>query len=289
MWWKDNEKNISPLVIGGLGGSGTRVIAQLVNDLGFYLGSHLNEPLDNLWFTFFLRRPKSFNSFDDKKITQSVFLFDLTMKNKMPINARTKIKLYKIAFEFIVYNYVKGKERFHFPIRCIRSIENQKEDFNYNYWGWKEPNSHLFIPQLSIQYPNMKYIHVIRHPLDIMYGTNFIQLFNWHYLFNIENPNEKNKRLLMLEYYDKANERAINIGKEILKDNFLLLRYEDLIEKKYSTIQSIVKFLNIEFDDSKNISLLNIPFTIIKRYNENQYKSMLNDSLVKLMNKYDYK
>ena len=56
MWWKDNEKNISPLVIGGLGGSGTRVIAQLVNDLGFYLGSHLNEPLDNLWFTFFLRR-----------------------------------------------------------------------------------------------------------------------------------------------------------------------------------------------------------------------------------------
>jgi len=41
-----------PVVIGGLGGSGTRTIAQLVQSLGVHMGTLLNPATDNLWFTF---------------------------------------------------------------------------------------------------------------------------------------------------------------------------------------------------------------------------------------------
>lgn len=37
----------SPVCIGGIGGSGTRVLAQLLINLGFYLGTNINDSLDN--------------------------------------------------------------------------------------------------------------------------------------------------------------------------------------------------------------------------------------------------
>ena len=40
--------DMRPLLLGGVGGSGTRVIAQIVAKLGFYVGSNLNDAFDNL-------------------------------------------------------------------------------------------------------------------------------------------------------------------------------------------------------------------------------------------------
>lgn len=46
----------APTAIGGLGGSGTRVFAALLQEAGIYIGDCLNEPLDNLWFTVLIKR-----------------------------------------------------------------------------------------------------------------------------------------------------------------------------------------------------------------------------------------
>ena len=46
----------APVVVGGIGGSGTRVFAQLLRDLGFDMGSDLNESLDDLGFTALFKR-----------------------------------------------------------------------------------------------------------------------------------------------------------------------------------------------------------------------------------------
>ena len=45
-----------PVAVGGVGGSGTRLIAQVLLELGYYLGGDLNESLDNLWFTLLFKR-----------------------------------------------------------------------------------------------------------------------------------------------------------------------------------------------------------------------------------------
>ena len=47
----------APIVIGGIGGSGTRVVTQLLQSLGFDMGSDLNESLDDLGFTALFKRP----------------------------------------------------------------------------------------------------------------------------------------------------------------------------------------------------------------------------------------
>ena len=46
----------APVVIGGIGGSGTRVVG-LLQQLGFDIGSDLNDSLDDLSFTALFKRP----------------------------------------------------------------------------------------------------------------------------------------------------------------------------------------------------------------------------------------
>ena len=55
-----------PVVIGGVGGSGTRLIAQCLNELGFFLGPDLNEANDNLWFTLLFKRTRILTSSEEE-------------------------------------------------------------------------------------------------------------------------------------------------------------------------------------------------------------------------------
>ena len=45
---KSSTLNSSPICIGGVGGSGTRVVAEILQQLGFCLGNNTNKSLDNL-------------------------------------------------------------------------------------------------------------------------------------------------------------------------------------------------------------------------------------------------
>lgn len=46
-------------------------------------------------------------------------------------------------------------------------------------WGWKEPNSRMFLPNLKEVFPNMKYVHVIRDGVYMSRSTNRNQLIQW--------------------------------------------------------------------------------------------------------------
>ena len=47
-----------PVVIGGVGGSGTRVVVEIMRRLGVYTGSDLNKAGDNKWFTLLCKLPR---------------------------------------------------------------------------------------------------------------------------------------------------------------------------------------------------------------------------------------
>jgi hypothetical protein len=97
-------------------------------------------------------------------------------------------------------------------------------------WGWKEPNTSVFLPQIVRRFPEMKYIHVIRHGLDMAYPANANQTKNWSHLFDIKfekilDPNS------CLEFWVRSNERSISYAETMLKSNFALVRFEELVLK----------------------------------------------------------
>jgi len=51
-----------PVAIGGVGGSGTRVVAETVNRLGIAFGRDLNGASDNLLYTLLFKRPHWFRA-----------------------------------------------------------------------------------------------------------------------------------------------------------------------------------------------------------------------------------
>jgi len=45
--------------------------------------------------------------------------------------------------------------------------------------GWKEPNTHIVLPYLLQALPNLHYVHVIRHGLDMAFSSNVAQVRLW--------------------------------------------------------------------------------------------------------------
>jgi len=79
---KNKIKRNSPIIIGGFGGSGTRVIAEILKSCDYNIGIDINKANDDLSFTFFFKTPKIFTNI--KKIN----------KNKKEIS-----KLFKIHYK----------------------------------------------------------------------------------------------------------------------------------------------------------------------------------------------
>ncbi len=257
MWRDNSERSNSPVVVGGLGGSGTRVIAQIMFELDYYLGSYLNSQLDNLWFTFLMRRPASMRSFNSGEIHKSIKLFDSVMKSYWGKSFKARTQLYGLAAEFMLNNYVK-RSRYKFPLNAARSIAHHHYHSEHQLWGWKEPNSHLFIDALHQYYPSMKFILVLRHPLDMMYGHNYNQLYHWHFLFGLPKPNKKNEKELMLNFYDAAYSRSISLGKNLLKENFMVIKIEELCASQ-EVLHHLIHFLVSDIDEEQIRSLKTIP------------------------------
>jgi hypothetical protein len=54
------KEEVGPVAVGGVGGSGTRVIASLVSSLGYQIGNNLNRAQDDLTFTVLFKRPEDY-------------------------------------------------------------------------------------------------------------------------------------------------------------------------------------------------------------------------------------
>jgi len=88
-----------PVIIFGVGGSGTRIMAKLLSELNYYIGNDLNEALDNMTFTFLFRRPSWFfnQSIKDKnEIIHGLNILINTMKGNF-IFLINKAPFYKKA------------------------------------------------------------------------------------------------------------------------------------------------------------------------------------------------
>ena len=80
---RNENLEMQPLVaVGALGGSGTRVIAQILMDLGVDLGGVLNEPNDNLIFTALFKSPKWYQLSNKEDVRKRLRIFDRFMNGQ---------------------------------------------------------------------------------------------------------------------------------------------------------------------------------------------------------------
>jgi hypothetical protein len=268
-----NEKRLNgPVVIGGVGGSGTRVVAEIVQHAGFYLGHFLNPPQDNLWFTFLFKRPQWFAHLLQQQafaeLMQHLQLFEHIMTGQFKERPQTLLQLFFAAKDYIAWQaHYKAQLGIQLPPEnpadFVKSVVFAPPvDFNaYRGWGWKEPNSHLFLAHLCAYFPNLRYIHLVRHGLDMAYSENQQQYFNWGpLLFDIPWQSDPQQRPVgSLAYWLHSNQATIETAQQQLGNRFLLLHFEQLCLNPKAELSRLLQFLAVSYTEEELTQLAQLP------------------------------
>ena len=195
-----------PVVVGATGGSGTRVIAQVLRKAGWFMGNRVNpRNEDSLPIAWFLtKRLKSLKDFPN-------------------VDSRTLARARR-DFERMVYLHRRGI-----------SLPDAR-------WGWKNPRSLWLVPFLVDRFPELKFVHMIRDARDMMLSENiFFLRQNGHWLLG---PDWwRNLEGAALELWRVSNKRALEFAQNSLKNRYHMVRYEDLCQKPTETVTRLLEFL----------------------------------------------
>lgn len=245
--------------VGGLGGSGTRVVAELIAALDFSMGEDLNESLDDLTYTLLFKRPSWFVNASPQELSFYLDLY-LKVKNKHLLSEQDS-KLLTAAYEDMYANghNVTGDGKGAWATARLDACRSDKSrESTFRSWGWKEPNSFLMAKNILKRCQQTKFVFVMRNGLDMAFSKNRQQLFNWHALFNIADPRnvgDDELPLLMLEYWLAVADEMHTLQETMGRHRVLLLKFEDLFIDTQSSLYKVSNFLNVPKEQFGNVRL----------------------------------
>lgn len=253
-----------PVIIGGLGGSGTRVLAEMVRGLSFDLGitNHAN---DELWAALLLFRPQWVFASDDREVHRGLHIYEKFRHAIHQLRPADVPFVVGALIERLVtrYNYNQSfLEKVGLAENLLPGSDGRHQVRASRGWGFKNPPSHILLEHLAAHFPQMKYIHLIRHGLDMAFSDNQNQLLNWGPKFGVDapgHPDELPQR--SVEYWVAANKRAIDLGRELLDERFLLVKFEELCAKPSEVSRRLADFLEVEMDEATCEQLAACPRT----------------------------
>jgi hypothetical protein len=237
----------TPIVIGGLGGSGTRVPAEALLDSGVYLGNELNRARDNLVFTALFKRPRWLARAGDARVHRQLDTFMRHMRGRRYRPADYA----RLAGSVVDHDPMIGRrEAASRALAAVRNRPRGGPDADGS-WGWKEPNSHVYLPHLIDHFPDLRFVYVARHGLDMAFSRNRQQLGLWGRRFGVEPPADGGAApAAQLDYWIAATRRAIEVGGERLGSRFLLLRYEDMCAAPATELRRLLEFAGVAHDEA---------------------------------------
>jgi hypothetical protein len=227
------------------------VVAAVVRELGFHIGDDLNRSLDNLWFTLLFKRPAWYRR-DARGLDAGVSAFRKAMTGCGSLSPRERAFVLRATLEMAARGHDRaGYGRGAWALRRARSLSRAtRAPAVRAAWAWKEPNTHVLLEPLTRSLDGLRYIHTIRHGVEMAYSSNQGQLFNWGPLFGVEPPRDPAALArASLRYWVRANTRALEQGPRLLGDRFLVLRYESVCADPRSAIRQLAGFLDVRPDE----------------------------------------
>lgn len=241
----------APIVIGGIGGSGTRLVVQILQKEGVSFPGHLNDELDNLWFSLlFVRRTILLKPRHEVK--RLIWLFVNAMRSGLPVPEELAPLLDEAA------RHDRGPAlRKSVLDDAHRSLCNAgRSNCIADLWGWKQPNSHVLVPVLAQYLPQMKYIYVVRNGLDMAFSYNQNQLkYFWGDLMlegDIE-PTPHNA----LRYWIASYRRIIG-DRALLGDRLYILNFDSLCINPVEQLNHVNAFLGLNVSQATIESIAQI-------------------------------
>ena len=236
-----SQTSAPPIAIGGVGGSGTRVVAAMFRDLDYYLGDDLNDAYDNLWFTLLFKR-RSILVATEREFRR---LIDLFFK-RMTVPERPSAEDARQAFLLAEVDRLQHPREW--LLERARSFSEYSSALGKDQpWGWKEPNTHIVIDRLFDANPDLLYIHTVRHPIRMSLSRNQNQLQNWGPIFL--NRDVSTEPRLSLSFWCAAHRRILDLQRSAPR-RALVVDYDELCADPEAQYGRILNFAGAEANPS---------------------------------------
>ncbi|MBL8583995.1 MAG: sulfotransferase [Rhizobiaceae bacterium] len=228
-----------PVCIGGIGGGGTRIFADLLLRCGLYLGSDLNEAHDNLWFTLLFKRasvlvetPAALARLIDG------FLEKMATGRFPPELAGVALALSRRDEPQHGREWLAGR---HETLLADHAQQAGRRI------GWKEPNAHVIADRLLASVPGLAYVHVVRNPFDMIFSGNVNQHLLWSGIF-LNTPGEPTLER-KFRYWCLTQARVETLALEF-PDRVHIVDYAQMVRDPEAAASALTKALDIELSVS---------------------------------------
>ena len=257
--------NQNVVAVGGMGGSGSRVVATLIEAMGFYMGNYLNQERDNITFTRLFKNPDWFKTATRDDFNLRFHLFVRITKGEKLTPKQVQMYLKAVAENHLHSATVLHRAAFVLRNRLHPLVRNSK-------WAWKEPNTHIMIDRVIPLADKIRYIHVLRHGLDMAFSKNRQQLINWGWMFGLDSTANQSIDIYrkQLEFWIRSTKRVLEICPPALGGNFYVLNYNRLLNHPEKEIESLAGFLNADLSKKRRDMLTK---KIIKPRTDGRYKT----------------
>lgn len=227
----------APIAVGGVGGSGTRVIANILQYCGIFIGSDLLPSNDTIWYAALFGRRNVLLD-DDEELRALGELFFRQMADPTPLSPAELTRLRSLEEmprhlhgPKIIHEWLEG-----FIAHCATAAPVER-------WGWKVPYTHVLIDRWLAWHPTLKYVHVTRNGLDMAYSQNQNQLGKWGPIFlnrEVEiGPRDS------LKFWCAVQRRVARIGARY-PDRVLQISFDRLIRDPVPEIDVLLRFIGAD-------------------------------------------
>ncbi|MGB6229681.1 MAG: sulfotransferase [Litorimonas sp.] len=238
----ESDFDDSPIVVGGLGGSGTRVLAEVVSGLGVHIGDCLNHANDNRWFALLFRRESWSVAAPHGDVRTSLDLFARASLDGLQgrTNAEERALIGAAWSDWLLARTQPAEAR---QVRDALLGSAGLVRADHLGWGWKEPNSHVFIPEIARRFPRARFVLLVRNGLDMAFSRNQLQLRQWGPRFGLSG---KPTPETALDYWIRANQRARDGLDRHLPGHWLELRFEAMVRDPRKAVGDVADLIGAE-------------------------------------------
>jgi hypothetical protein len=251
-----------PIVVGGVGGSGTRVVVEVLRQLGIYTGAELTKAGDNEWFALLCKLPR-WDLDDPGSMAPAFDLLERAMQGMLVPTRADRKAIADLADRCM--NWTRQNDLTDdMPEEWIRKIATSLLRSRHmvpggaTRWGWKEPNSHIFLDPLRAYFGDrLHYVHVIRNGVYMAYSANQNQVRRWGARFGITDAVET--PVASLDYWIRSNELTIERGRAMRPGTFLLVNHDRLCTSPREEVTRLVEFLGVPASKQELERLVALP------------------------------
>ena len=207
-----------PIFIGGIGGSGTRAVAGILRDIGLPIGARLNDELDALPFD------------------------DVCERFTTPVLEQARSPNYPLEM-------IDPALR----LRTLQALElaaaaHVADSGDAAVWIAKSPRLLHLLPFLSVAFPGMRFVHVVRDGRDMAHSANQNQTRK-HFRAMFREPPPADQSAGSIRFWSHANIHAATFGQLTMGADYQVLSHEALCADPENTIQTLLTRLGFAIND----------------------------------------